>query len=178
MNKVKLEIWKKGSRIIAPDFCPYKVQEKDVHREYTSKGDGYSLISDDLEIFTVNSSLCPLCKLCNFIPNTIDKETELRTDKFVEYLTLVNEEVATLINNQNFYLRKKDRIPLTILINPEIFDMMLKLVYKDNIEEYNKVHSYFINNEIPICFILGCPVYLSRKLTKSKVMVIGEIEWK
>ncbi len=174
--KVKLEVWKKGPFIIAPSHCPYKVQEKDVHREYTSKMDGYSLVVEDLDVFTVNSSICPLCKLCDF---TLPKEEiEFKTEEFVKYLNLINTNISVSINNQNYYLKKNERIPLIILINPSVFDSMLNLIYKDDKDTLYKVKSYFLTNESPICHILGCPVYLSRKLTKSEVMVVGEVSWK
>ncbi len=165
MYEVKLESWD-GEYIKAPDFCPYKV--------YKERGEGESYEWS----FVIHPSICNICRLCNFIPSFIDIKNDLRTVKFVEYLTLINKEVATSIFNQNSFLRKKDRIPLAILINPEIFEMMLKLVYADNEEKYKQAYTYYINNEIPLCYILGCPVYLSRKLTKSKIIVIGEVEWK
>ena len=168
MSKVELVVWNTGPYIKAPEFCPYKFTEIN-ENERPNK--------DKMFVDIVHSNLCPICKICDFTTSTLEKPFELKTSEFVEYLTLVNEEVSTLINTQNSYLRKKDRIPLAILINPEIFDMMLRLTYTTT-EEYSQVRAYILNNEIPICFILGCPVYLSRKLTKTKVMVIGEFEWK
>ena len=166
MINVKLEIWKKGPYIKAPQHCSYKFEDS------YGEGDGYE------KSFVVNPSLCFLCKLCQFESNIQVDKLEIKVEKFITYLTFTNTEVSVSINNQNFYLKKQDRIPIAILINPEVFDMMLKLVYKDDEFVYSHVHTYILNNEIPICYILGCPVYLSRKLTKSKVMVVGEIEWK
>lgn len=165
MINVKLEVWGEGPYIKAPDFCPYKV--------YKDKGEG----EEYERSYVIDPSVCAICKLCNFTQDSFDVKKELKINKFVEYLTLLNTEVSTSIVNQNSFLKKKDRIPLAILISPIIFDMMLKLVYKDNLKLYEKIHSYFLTREVPICFILGCPVYLSRKLTKSKVMVVGEVEW-
>jgi hypothetical protein len=178
---VKLEVWKTGPYIIAPDYCPYKKQEKDVQMELTENalnGGGYYFNDIDTGIYTVHSSICSLCKRCNFTSTTLKPEMDIKTEEFVKYLTLINTKVSVSINNQNYFLRQKDRIPLVILISPEIFDSMLNLIYRDNNELLNQVKSYFINTESPFCYILGCPVYFSRKLTKSNVMIIGEIEWK
>jgi len=165
MKKVKLEVWKVGPHIIAPEHC--------IYRYWDSSGEGGCNYK---EAYIVHPSVCSICKLCDFTSDI--KDLTLYVDKFINYLTLVNTEVSTSINHQSFFLRKNDRIPLFILINPEIFDSMLKWSYQEEDEIYQKVHAYYLNNEIPLCYILGCPVYLSRKLTKSKVMVVGEIEWK
>jgi hypothetical protein len=166
MITVKLETWKTGPYIIAPDHCPFKFWDS-YGEDESYKG---SLV--------VHSSFCPLCKLCNFTPAILRPEIDIKTEEFIKYLTLINTKVSVSINNQNYFLRQKDRIPLVILISPEIFDSMLNLVYRDNLEVLNQIKSHFLNNEVPLCHILGCPVYFSRKLTKSNVMVIGEIEWK
>jgi hypothetical protein len=158
--KVKLEVVGTGPYIKAPSHCPYALLDK-------------SFVS---QILTVNSSICPLCKLCDF---TLPKEEiEFKTEEFVKYLNLINTNISVSINNQNYYLKKNERIPLIILINPSVFDSMLNLIYKDDKDTLYKVKSYFLTNESPICHILGCPVYLSRKLTKSEVMVVGEVSWK
>jgi len=167
MNKIKLNVWKTGPYIEAPDFCPYKF--------WDSYGEE---ASNRRQEFIVHSSLCTLCKLCDFTPALLKPEIDIKTEEFIKYLTLINTKISTAINNQNYFLRQKDRIPLAILISPEIFDSMLNLVYRDNLETLNQVKAYFINNEIPLCYLLGCPVYFSRKLTKSDVMVVGEVEWK
>ncbi len=164
-HNVKLETWD-GEYIKAPDFCPYKAYKVKGERESYEQG------------YVIHPSTCALCKLCNFVSTSSKDFPEPLPSKFVEYLTLINEETSASILKQNSFLRKKDRIPLAILINPEVFNMMLKLVYKDDEDIYKQVYSYYLTNETPICFILGCPVYFSRKLTKSKVMVVGEVEWK
>lgn len=161
MVDVKLNIWNNGPYIVAPSHCPYSYV-------------------DDLATKTkiVHPSLCPLCKLCNFTPLEINNELDLKTEEFKKYLTFINTDISTSINNQNYYLQKNNRIPLQILISPEIFDSMLNLVYRDQPEILPKIKAHYINNETPLCYLLGCPVYFSRKLTKSKVMVVGEIAWK
>lgn len=167
MIRVQLQVYK-GSFIIAPSHCPYKEQEKDPYVGLNG------LINKD--VFTVNSSLCPLCKLCKFV--VPESMVEGNSEDFVRYLTLLNTEVSISINNQNFFLRKNDRIPLMILISPELFDMMMNVTYVNSPESISAVKSYYLNNESPLCYLLGCPVYLSPKLTRSKVMVVGEVEWK
>jgi len=172
--KVNLKIKNRGPFIVAPIHCPYKVQEQDI------KFDSYQneQADTDKEIFTVNSSICPLCKLCEFIPEINDTQLVLNTEGFTKYLTLLNEEVSKSIRGQVLYLQKENRLPIAILISPVIFDSMLKLTYKDSQDQYYLAYSYFINNEVPICYITGCPVYLSRKLTKSLIQVVGEVEWR
>lgn len=164
--KVKLELWKNGPNIIAPEHCPYRWWDS-----FAEGGANYK------EAWVVHPSLCMLCKVCQFETCT-DIEEIFKPAEFVTYLTLLNEKVASVINNQNYFLQKNDRIPLAILISAEVFDSMLKLVYNNNVESYQKVRAYFLTHEKPLCYILGCPVYLSTKLTKSKAMVVGEVEWK
>lgn len=155
--KFILEVLNNGPYIKAPSYCPYKFY--------------------DNSRWCVHSSLCPLCKMCEFEPDSFERGIELKTDEFIKYLTLINTQVSKSINGQIRYLQKENRIPLVILISPEVFDSMLKLIYRDDIEMYNLVHSYFLNKEIPLCYISGSPVLLNRKLTKSTVQVVGEIEW-
>ncbi len=163
---VKLEAWKTGPYLVAPDHCPFKF--------WDSYGEGLNYRGEQV----VHSSFCSLCKLCSFTAAILKPELDIKVNEFVNYLTLLNTKVSVLINNQNYFLRQKDRIPLAILISPEIFDSMLNVVYKDDSVLLLQVKAHFVNNESPLCHILGCPVYFSRKLTKSDVMVVGEIEWK
>lgn len=155
MPDINLIPYKTGPYIIAPDFCPYKV-------------------SEDVDIFIVHSNFCPLCKKCNFTQFLLN----LKTQEFINYLTLINTEISSSLQRQLSYLRKQNRIPLSILISAEVFESMLKLVYEGDTTGYTNVKSYFLNNELPICYLAGCPTYFSRKLTKSKIMVIGEVIWK
>jgi hypothetical protein len=163
MYDVELEVVK-DNIIKAPIHCPYKYK--------FSKGEGEFYE----EIFVVNSSICTLCRLCNFKSKL---SIDIKEKEFVKYLTYQNEEVYDSILRQSSYLRKNNRIPLIILISPVVFDCMINFVYRDySQEDRNAIKSYFFTKEKPICYILGCPVYLSPKLTKSSIMVVGEIEWK
>ena len=161
MIKVKLEVIGTGPYIKAPEHCPYAAVDT-----------SYS----DILTMSVNSSICPLCKLCDF---SLPKESlDIKTEEFVNYLTLLNTSISISINNQNYFLRKNDRIPLVVLISPSILDSMLNVIYLNNPEMLYKVKAHFLSSESPLCYILGCPVYFSRKLTKSEVMVVGEVSWK
>lgn len=176
--KVKLHPFNNGPYIVAPSHCPYKFEETVNSNMYSVGIDSGGITSSSSFVSIVNSSLCPLCKLCEFTPDVIDKGLEIKTREFENYLTLINESVSKSISGQIFYLQKENRLPIAILISPETFDSMLKLAYREDVDQYNLAHSYFLNNEVPICYVSGCPVYLSRKLTKSSVQVVGEIEWK
>lgn len=155
--KVKLEVYRQGPYIKAPEHCPYK------YTEFDAPG--------------VNSSLCPLCKLCDFTVDNVE-ELKLLSTECANYLTLLNEDVYRSITKQSNYLVKQNRIAVAILISAELFDMMINIVYRNESKEQRKlVRAHFINNLSPICFILGSPVYLSLRLTKSQVQVVGEVEW-
>ena len=114
-----------NSKIIAPDYCPYSIQENDTH--FVTTKDTVYLENTDLDIFTVNPSLCPLCKLCQFEPYLKLEDTiDIKTEEFIKYLTLINTEVSKLIVRQFTYLQKDNRLPISIFISPVIFDSMLK----------------------------------------------------
>lgn len=155
MAKFKLKL-QSSRRIVAPDFCPYKIIETD----------GIS----------VDPSLCPLCKSCEFIPETIVNEDIIDKQKFINYI-MNDYKLAANLSGQNQYLIKNGRIPLAILMSGEIFQKMILNIYFD-IDIRQKVYTYFMLHEDPICHMMGCPVYLSSKLTRSEMQVVGEIEWK
>ena len=58
------------------------------------------------------------------------------------------------------------------------FSFVEKLI-KDTLEEvyWTDAITYFTQNTFEIHNIAGIPVYFSRKLVKTPIMVIGEIEW-
>lgn len=166
MPKVQLQRYKDTSKIIAPSFCPYRHCEER---------------SDNLPIFdyTVYPSLCVLCKICTFVPESTITGEVLTADnraRIFEYLTSGNAKVAGSISGQIAYLRKEERIPISILISPVLFDHMVLTLFPD-ISIQNTVKNYYFSVDEAICYVHGCPVYLSRKLTKSLVQVVGEVEW-
>ena len=55
---------------------------------------------------------------------------------------------------------------------------MIKLVYRDDIKQGEKIKYYYFTHADPLCHIAGCSVYLCTKLTKATVQVFGEFEWK
>jgi ferredoxin len=163
--KVKLQTYQQKPLIIAPDFCPYAVVEIDTEQEK--------------EIKIVSPQLCILCKKCEFISDVVSEgasseELTRITKFFIEF----NTKIANSISGQQFFLSKENRIPLVILISPILLDQCLQYACNNNSERIEELKNYIISHEIPICFILGCPVYLSRKLTKTPIMVVGEIIWK
>jgi hypothetical protein len=181
MTKVKLEPINNGPYIKAPEFCPYKVERENGFSEIEK------LVAKDMGVKlwegipVVNSTLCPLCKQCSFVSEVnfdlyVDVTQEER-QAFITYLTYKNASVASNISRQSLYLGKENRVLLAILLSPETFDEMLVDTIKDE-GRRSKILSYYANVEIPLCYIAGCPVYLSRKLTKSDVQVVGEVQWK
>ena len=167
MKTVNVKLKKYYKHIIAPEHCPYQSPAASV---YGDKVDSTGVVSP---------LLCLLCKLCEFTPDGVDLSefSGLIKDKFVRYLIEDNYEVSASISGQNQYLRKEARLPLVILISSEVLDKMLIHVFPV-IEERMKVHSLILLNEVPLCYILGCPVYFNRKLTRSSIQVVGEIMWK
>ena len=79
MIKVQLKQIGNGPYIEAPEHCPYKQHESIYHDS------------------SVNSSICPLCKLCEFIPTDIPITREINQserDSIASYLTQQNTKVA------------------------------------------------------------------------------------
>jgi hypothetical protein len=167
MSKVLLKITATG-RVIAPDFCPYAEVNLEEPR------------SKSVE-FIVRPGICCVCKKCEFIPDIDIMEssslTQKEKDAFQEYLAHTNLKTATSLSGQHQYLLKQDRIPIAIFISKVLCDSMIKEVIKDE-NRGRTLLGYFLTEEIPICYVLGCPVYLSKKLTKSNIQVVGEVEWK
>ncbi len=163
--KVKLEVLGNGgSYIKAPDFCPYK------------EAIGFS---DGQTIYQVPAALCPLCRRCDFtIEDTSLGITQNERDKCHAYFTHFNTKIANSISGQQLYLTKENRLPLIILVNINLLDQCLQYVCNNNKQRIEEIKNHLIFNETPICHVIGCPVVLSNKLTKSPIQVVGEVQWK
>jgi len=153
---IKLKTVGNGPYIEAPPFCPYK--------------------TDD----TVHSSICQLCKICEFTTYEVEKEGISDTEKhsFIDYLTSFNSKIAASIAGQHKFLTKNNRLPIAVLISSHLLDQALQYVCREDAGRLQPLLNYIIAAQTPICFILGCPVYLALKLTKSPILVIGETFWK
>jgi hypothetical protein len=116
--------------------------------------------------------------MCTFITctETEDFNKEDRR-KFQEFLTSIDKKLAKSLYGQFQFLRKNDRIALSIYVSDEVFDKMLHYAVNDKSREL-QIKSYFLNSESPLCHISGAPVYYSRKLTRSEIQVVGEVAWK
>ncbi|MCK9542545.1 MAG: hypothetical protein M0R03_11015 [Novosphingobium sp.] len=161
--KIKLEKYKNTNLILAPDFCPYQIIDYE----------------DGEVVRLANPTFCLLCKKCHFytddgIEENITKEEK---EKLIKYFTEFNSKLSASISGQYLFLSKEGRLPLAIFINIAILDQALQYVYDNNKEKINKIKNFIISHETPIFYIMGCPVYLSSKLTKSSVMVVGEVAW-
>ncbi len=178
MPKVLLKITTTG-QVIAPDFCPYKEPQYDYDVIETPANTCPCLKPTGK--FIVHPSVCCICKKCEFISDIDIVEssslTQKEKDAFQEYLAHTNLKTATSLSGQHQYLLKQDRIPIAIFISKVLCDDMIKEVIKDE-NRGRTLLGYFLTEEIPICYVLGCPVYLSKKLTKSNIQVVGEVEWK
>ena len=166
MNKFKLQraTGMDTAHIVAPAWCPYKEGSEHVEDEQV-----------------VHVGMCGLCRQCEFIPITALPESSLSPNErslFVNYLTQVNIRAATTLSAQQAFLGKSDKLPIAILLSPTLFEELLHHVYADNPFRLQKVMSHFSNTEEPLCHLMGMPVYMSRKLTKSYLQVVGEVAWK
>ena len=164
-SKVKLEtIGNGGAKIKAPDFCPYKEEAGFVDGKYYYK---------------IHPSICALCKKCEFLTEDIsDGISDVDRSKIVKYLVEFNSKIANSISAQNLYLTKENRIPLMIIINFDTLSQCLQYVYNNDSKKIEETKNYILLHNYPICYILGCPVMFSNKLTKSPIQVVGEIQWK
>ena len=183
MPKVLLEINNSG-KVYAPSFCPYK--EPEVKEEFVNSSirlfdslPGVKLVPT--ERFLIRPELCCICKICTFVPDIeglpLTSPTQEEKEAFQEYLAHNNFRISASLSGQHQYLLKQDRLPISIFINRELYDVMAIDVIKDE-QRRQSLLGYFLNEESVVCHILGCPVYLSKKLTKSNIQVVGEVEWK
>ena len=160
MPKVQLERFSEFSdipTIKAPDFCPYRDP-----------------------IGWVSPTMCPLCKICTFVPKTVPLDLEItqaEKDAIAKFLTLDNKIISASLSGQNQYLQKQGRLPLVVLISFPLFESCLRVAAPAN-ERFEVLKSHFLMSEEPISWIMGCPVYYNSKLTQSQVQLVGEIVWK
>jgi hypothetical protein len=164
MIKVILNQIGYGPYIVAPEHCPYKQDS----------------FNEDGDYLSINSSICPLCKLCEFVPSEIPiiKEiTQSERDAIALYLTQQNKKVAGAMLAQFQYLVKEEKSPIAMLIQWGLLQEALKLVSAD-IERIKSLEQYFMLNDAVVCYCMGCPVYVSKKLTKTLLQVVGEISWR
>jgi len=164
-TKVPLHVKNDTSKIEAPSFCPYSQQSIDAF----SFGKRF-----------INPSVCAICKVCTFIPEiegplTLTPEEK---EKCVTYLTSYNTHLANIINGQISYLAKKNRAVLAFLVSANILDNVLNYANDTNETRANALFHYYVEEEIPIFYLHGSPVYFSRRLTMSPIQVVGEAPWK
>jgi len=170
MPKVKLQTAGNGSKIVAPDFCPFK------QTDLTSQPSQSQVIS------TVSPSLCAVCKYCTFLIDiSTDEHCDLSVfekEKFIKYLTETNTQVSSALIAQKQYLSKQNRAPLAILLTPSLALQAFQYICSPNAEQAKVKFNYYRFHESPICEVYGCPVYVSRKLSKSFIQLVGDIVWK
>ena len=102
---------------------------------------------------------------------------KLRNDEYAKYFTDINSRAFSNITRQLKFLAKNNRLPLAIFMRGDIIVQMLQYVYSHSIEKQQRLLSIYANEQNCICHVLGLPVYLNIKLTKSQIIVVGEIEW-
>ena len=189
MPNVKLEVIKQGPYIKAPDFCPYKeiIPNTIIHPGGESAGNGMGVATLYVEHLEgtyniIHPIICTACKYCTFLPNIEGNFTEdlsiqdYETEVFIKYLIEFNSKIANDILTQHKYLLSKYRTPIAMFISPSILSQILEYA---GVQEKRKlsIQSIVFYKEQPLCTIMGCPVYVSRKLS-IPVQVVGEVKWK
>ena len=76
---------------------------------------------------------------------------------------------------QSHYLQRNDRIPMAAFLSFATLQDVVNPLFTE--PHQTKVLNYLTSLESPICIIAGMPLYFNRKLTKSAVQVVGEVEW-
>jgi hypothetical protein len=168
MTKIKLEITNSG-KVIAPSFCPYAEKELVEGTKVTNN-----------ERLIVRPGLCCICKLCQFVPTDIPIIKEImqsEKDSIAIYLTQQNKKVASAMLAQFQYLVKEEKSPIAMIIVWNLLQEALKSVIED-IDRMKQLEQYFLLNDVAICYCMGCPVYVSKKLSKTLLQVVGEIYWR
>ena len=101
----------------------------------------------------------------------------MKTEEYSNYFTDINSQAMANITRQVNFLTRNRRVPLAILMRGDIITQMLQYVYYNDIQKQQNLLSVYANEQNCLCHILGLPVYLSIKLTRSQIIVVGEIEW-
>ena len=177
MPDVKLEVLTITGMIAAPDFCPYATL-------VSIPGD-FTLDSTlPAQMYTrrrgINPAICACCRVCSFFPDPEEfKHTDnslntVQKEKIVKNL-LDDAQFLDAVHAQIVYLKGKERIPLAVFVNFELLERVIRGSMPS--DTYQSGISYFTGLECPIAYIAGMPVYFSRKLTASKVLVFAELEW-
>lgn len=177
MNQTTLHVSKQfPSRIIAPTWCPYK---ESYSREDLIEVEPGLLSQQLLKEYIVHPALCPLCRICDFVPEssvlTVPITRDER-DRLASYLVSGNVALSQSILGQQSYLQRNDKLPLAILLSAEVLDNMLASVFDE--DRRVRVRAHIIVTQEPICHAFSVPVYFSSKLTKSPVQVVGEVQWR
>ncbi len=186
MPKVKLNLIGKGPYIEAPVFCPYKETDLphiDLSSLFFASSDssfGVPLTLEENSLFVnkIHPGICSLCKYCTFVSQITEDITEEDTEMFVKYLTEFNSRISSSITRQMNFLLTTGRQPLSITLSANILQQMLQYRFPNDVPKQQKLLSQYSINESLLCRAFGLPVYINSKLTKSPVMVVGEIEWK
>ena len=185
MPNVKLEIVGQGPYIKAPDFCPYKFSDYPSNLQLsikTSAGELHSVPNSQI-LYTIHPSMCVICKYCTFVSEFEESSRDplpiqaYEREAFIKYLVEFNSKIANDILLQHKYLLSKFRTPFAIFISPTLLANMLEYC---GMQETRKlvIQNIVFYKEQPLCTIVGCPVYVSRKLSRVPVQVVGEIKWK
>ncbi len=166
MDKIILKVTNNRDRIKAPEHCPYRILS-----DYATGN-----------VWDVSVTLCPICKLCNFMPdvdisNQTNSITQQDRDSISLYFTQKNKKVANAMLAQFQYLVKEEKTPLLMIIQWKLLQEALDNVIQD-FEKRKCVEQYFLLNDAIICYCMGCPVYVSKKLSKTLLQVVGEIQWR
>lgn len=160
MTDTKVRLLKvSGPYVNAPDFCPFQEDGK------------------------IHSSVCQLCKYCDFTPE-IDTDIKVTSipkkvqESIAHFMCFKDTSSMNLLTSQSNYLRKKDRIPIIIVTSVAFFNKVIDVLKLEHSSELlNSVQYLAIEKNQAICKILGSPVYVSSKLTRADIQVVGEIEW-
>lgn len=156
-NYIELEVKGNGPYIKAPDICPY---------------------AEDGEIHT---AICAVCKFCKFTSKIKDSEQltiSIPSEQLQNYFTNTNKYLARSILGQDLYLKKLGRKPLLVLINHTVFRKALLEVLNQESAVVDIIFDKVLQYNLTICKILGCPVIVSKELTRTAIQLVGEISWK
>jgi len=166
-SKVPLKVIGNSNRIEAPEFCPYAEDEIDPFLLQTV-------------VRSISPIICSVCKICSFVPEVEGSLTLTSTEKekCISYLTKFNTHFANIINGQISYLAKKNRAVLAFLISANVLNNVLNYANDTNEARANALFHYYIEEEVPIFYLHGSPVYFARRLTMSPIQVVGEAPWK
>lgn len=86
-------------------------------------------------------------------------------------------ELLAAISKQKIVLHNQDRRDVAIFLSPAMFKELLKNGLS-NSAQVDALYDVMTALQVPVGFLGDLPIYISEKLTRAPVFVVGDISWR